>query len=272
MEAVRLVLDRQYGGIVQDTSVAHRLSANADALALAEQHYPETTLVHNRVRQNGIKILPGSSDGFTLLHGVSVLGGDNNFVEGQFYLTYEKRITFEFMIESIKRAGVRPVDTFDKSCLDDRYIEPDGGVLYLNRLGDESYRRVILVSEMKHQGTNTRRQQEGRRRQATGNAIERFGKNLAAIRAFTNYETITPFVLFCWGEDFVDSLTVRSKLVAMNEFYKLNTTYVRKRDGDTTHRSFAPISMWYQESEWTVPDLFVRLLEVANAALTTYIY
>ena len=55
-----------------------------------------------------------------------------------------------------------------------------------------------------------------------------------------NYEKITPFVCFGWGwgcdfaVDSPETLTVRSKIIVMNEFYNLNQIYVFKRDGKIT--------------------------------------
>ncbi len=52
----------------------------------------------------------------------------------------------------------------------------DGGFLCIeNNKGD---RFPILIPEVKNQGTNDLRQQEGLKKQAKGNAIERLGKNV----------------------------------------------------------------------------------------------
>jgi type II restriction enzyme len=65
--------------------------------------------------------------------------------------------------------------------LETSFIKPDGGFVYAtDRSGNE---KIILVAEVKRQGTNDKRAQEGKPKQALGNAIERLGKNLIAIRA-----------------------------------------------------------------------------------------
>lgn len=274
MEAVRLTLDRRFGGILLTNDFDSILTTNPKALEIAKGKVPDSTFDLDPEHGNGIKTFYRKDvlNNFEIGRDIKVKGGINNFIDGGYYITYESAITFQYMIDTIKESGVRDPSSYDIESADaDRKIEPDGGVLYLNKIGDESFRKVILISEMKHQGTNDKRVKEGKKRQATGNAIERFGKNLAAIRAFTNYERITPFVLFAWGEDFTNSLTVRSKLVAMNEFYPLNKTYVQKTDGDNNHRTFAPISMYYQKEQWETERLYGLLLDVAETAIRTYL-
>ena len=41
---------------------------------------------------------------------------------------------------------------------------------------------MILISEVKSQGTNDAREKEGKSKQAMGNAIERLGKNMIGFR------------------------------------------------------------------------------------------
>lgn len=99
----------------------------------------------------------------------------------------------------------------------DRKILPDGGVIWM----DNKY--PILISEVKHQGTNKERQLEGKPIQATGNAIERYGKNLIGLQTMFSKEKILPAVVFCWGCDFADEqTTVLSKLYTMNCFCEMN--------------------------------------------------
>lgn len=134
-----------------------------------------------------------------------------------------------------------------------RTIRPDGGVIFLFRDGDPDYIRLVLVAEVKRQGTNKQRLQEGKKKQAQGNAIERLGKNLLGIKAALNHEPLTPFVCFGHGCDFVEQYDensfVMSKLSMMNEFYALNRTYVFKRDGSSDKNHFAPVSMYFREDD-----------------------
>ncbi|MBP3562486.1 MAG: restriction endonuclease, partial [Treponema sp.] len=118
--------------------------------------------------------------------------------------------------------------------------------------------------------------QEGKAKQATGNAIERLGKNLTGIKAMMNYEKITPFICFGWGCDFAidapETLTVRSKIIVLNEFYNLNQIYVFKRDGNSDVNYFSPVSMFFREERWTIPEMFEKMKEIAEAAIRYYLY
>jgi len=74
-------------------------------------------------------------------------------------------------------------------------IRPDGGVLFL-----ETRSRVaaypILIAEVKNQGTNVLREQEGLPRQSKGNAIERLGKNVIGLRTALLKGKHLPLCLF----------------------------------------------------------------------------
>ena len=56
------------------------------------------------------------------------------------------------------------------------YLQPDGGVIYLTDRDNNMY--PILIGEVKKQGTNDKREEEGKGKQAQGNAVERLGKNV----------------------------------------------------------------------------------------------
>ena len=143
-----------------------------------------------------------------------------------FYLEFSGRLSLKEMMENIKNGGIRK--QFDTTW-GDNTIMPDGGFLILKKLGDIKYQKLLLAAEVKRQGTNDKRAEEGLKKQARGNAIERLGKNLIGIRAMMNHEDITPFVCFGSGDDFnendASTKNVFSKLSTMNEFYYLNKTY-----------------------------------------------
>src|SRR5690606_40469164 len=67
-------------------------------------------------------------------------------------------------------------------------IRPDGGFLYL--MDRDENLLPVLISEVKNQGTNNLRVQEGLERQAKGNAIERLGENVIGLRAALLTESI----------------------------------------------------------------------------------
>lgn len=184
-------------------------------------------------------------------------------------IVYEKAIQNEFIINMIREQGIRK--DFDLSYID-RKIVPDGGVLFLVNQ-KTGFKKPILITEMKHQGTNDERIKEGKTKQATGNAIERLGKNLTAIKAMMNYETVTPFVCFGWGCDFAPSnKTVLAKVSALNEFYQLNKIYVTKKDGSADCKAFSPVSMFFREEQWTVDEMYKIMIEIAESAFRAYMY
>ena len=196
----------------------------------------------------------------------------SSYFTGDYELEFRHEIEVGYMIDFIKRKGVRAEFNTEFS---DRTIVPDGGILYLvKKSTGEKF--PLVIAEIKRQGTNKERVAEGKEKQATGNAIERLGKNLTGIRTMMNYEKITPFVCFGWGCDFAENLpetgTVRSKVVMMNQFYNLNQIYVFKRDGDSNHNYFSPVSMYFREERWSVNEMFNIMKEIAEASIRYYIY
>jgi type II restriction enzyme len=187
-------------------------------------------------------------------------------------LEFDSKINVEYMVNFIKKKNIRK--EFDMEFID-RTIKPDGGILYLvKKSTGEKF--PLVIAEIKHQGTNKERLAEGKDKQATGNAIERLGKNLTGIRAMMNYEEITPFVCFGWGDDFdinnVETGTVRSKVIMMNQFYSLNEIYVYKRDGNANNNYFAPVSMFFREDKWTPEEMFAIMKEIAETSIRYYLY
>lgn len=192
---------------------------------------------------------------------------ENQFPE--YEIIFETSLLVADMVKFIKSKGIR--NDFDYSYID-RKITPDGGVLFLQNKQTKE-KRPILISEIKRQGTNDERLKEGKEKQATGNAIERLGKNLTGIKAMMNYEKITPFVCFGWGCDFAeDQITVLAKVGILNEFYPLNKTFVFKRDGNADCNRYSPVSMYFREKPWSVDEMFDIMKEIAETALRYYLY
>lgn len=195
-----------------------------------------------------------------------------NFFVEDYVLDFHHEIEVKYMIDFIKRKKVR--NEFNYEFID-RTIIPDGGILYLKNIKTEE-KFPLVIAEIKRQGTNKERLAEGKAKQATGNAIERLGKNLIGIRAMMNYEDITPFVCFGWGCDFAlntdETGTVRSKVVMMNEFYDLNKIYIFKRDGNSDVNSFAPVSMYFREERWSIDEMFDIMKEIAETSIRYYLY
>lgn len=186
-----------------------------------------------------------------------------------YHLEFEKAIKICDMIDFIKKKSVRSeFYSYD----DSRAIYPDGGVIYLvDEIKNIKY--PLVIAEVKHQGTNSDRIKEGKEKQATGNAIERLGKNLTAIKTYMHYENITPFVCFGYGCDFApDSKTVLSKVWCLNEFYDINKIYVNKRDNDREHGGFSPVSMYFREEPWAIDEMFNIMKEIAEYSFRYWLF
>ena len=132
--------------------------------------------------------------------------------------------------------------------LDTSFISPDGGFLFAKNKQGES--RMILISEVKRQGTNDARQKEGLPIQAKGNAVERLGKNLIGIRAIFKNEGILPFVCFGSGYDFQPGSSILDRVLTMNEFFPLNEIFVEK-----DFMPFEPVSMLFRYENWSIEEM-----------------
>lgn len=142
-----------------------------------------------------------------------------------------------------------------KSC-----IKPDGGFLFCtNKKGE---RRLILVSEIKRQGTNDKRKIEGLGKQALGNAIERLGKNIIGIRTIFKHQGTLPFVCFGSGYDFNSESSILDRVVTINEFFPLNTVFVEKN-----FLPFEPASLFFREKDWTQKEMSDVLYRVAKRSI-----
>ena len=119
-----------------------------------------------------------------------------------YHLEFAKSIKICDMVNFIRNKNIRTeFYAYDET----RTIVPDGGIIYLVN-EKENIKYPLVIAEVKHQGTNKEREKEGKEKQATGNAIERLGKNLTAIKTYMHYENITPFVCFGHGCDFTEDI------------------------------------------------------------------
>ena len=100
-------------------------------------------------------------------------------------------------------------------------MKPDGGIFYME-LNGKSF--PILITEDKVQGTNDTRFAAGLSKQATGNAIERAGKNIRGAEMLCANMDIFPYVLFASGCDFHHSETIAKRIEMMN--YGVSNNYI----------------------------------------------
>jgi type II restriction enzyme len=143
-----------------------------------------------------------------------------------------------------------------------RYIIPDGGFLYAS---DGKTKQLVLISEIKRQGTNDKRRKEGLSEQSMGNAIERLAKNLIAIRALFKGEVIIPFICFGSGEDFKPGSYIRERVVTINEFFPLDKLFINK-----IHAPFEPVSMLFRTEEWLIEEMIKKMQKIVEIAIAHY--
>lgn len=146
---------------------------------------------------------------------------------------------------------------------DSSFIKPDGGFIYF--LDKDEKIRIVLVSEVKRQGTNDKRLEEGLKKQARGNAIERLGKNLSGIKALFKDEEIIPFVCFGSGDDFKDDSSILDRVKTMNDYFPLNKMFVKK-----DHLPLEPVSMFFRYKDWTVEEMVEIMLKAASESMEYY--
>ncbi len=189
-------------------------------------------------------------------------------MQEEYDFEFKKKIFFSEMINTIKDSGIRK--DFDMQ-YKRHLIQPDGGIIWLIKKSDKSYKKPVLIAEVKRQGTNDQRVKEGKSKQAQGNAIERLGKNLTGIKAMFNHLSSTPFVCFGWGCDFAQGSSILARVSMLNEFYKLNKIYVQKKDGGADYNDYSPVSMFFREKQWKTSEMLKILKEIAETQARQYL-
>jgi len=146
-----------------------------------------------------------------------------------------------------------------------RWLKPDGGILSIVDRDDKPH--VILISEVKNQGTNDARAAEGLDPQAMGNAIERLGKNVIGFRTAMLMEDIVPFVCFGYGCDFAEGSSILDRVVTVAMFGPLNEIELHNRgDGGRFDRG----SFFFQEKQWTQKRMTDIMYEIADRSIHYY--
>ena len=144
-------------------------------------------------------------------------------------------------------------------------IRPDGGILKI--VANDLEQFPILIAEVKNQGTNERRAEEGLPRQAKGNAIERLGKNVIGLRAALRSESIFPFVCFGYGCDFSEDSSIRDRVTTIAMFGELNKRYLHALGPNGT---FDRGSFYFRHHVWSVDEMASILGDVAKRAVQYY--
>jgi len=149
---------------------------------------------------------------------------------------------------------------------DSSSIRPDGGILHIRGKADDKFMYPVLIAEVKNQGTNDLRADEGLPKQAKGNAIERLGKNLIGLRAALMRESIFPFVCFGYGCDFEDDSSILDRVSTMAMFGKLNETYLHNAEGGKFNRG----SFYFRPNQWSVDEMVRIMGDIAGRAVLYY--
>lgn len=180
------------------------------------------------------------------------------------HLTFEhkRKLLLSEIINDLRREYPEYANDFSAT-MEVSYIKPDGGFLYATN--NNGKRKLVLVAEVKRQGTNDKRLLEGLLKQAKGNAIERLGKNLIGIRAIFKKEKIIPFVCFGSGDDFRDNSTIRDRVITMNDLFPLQKIFIQK-----DKLPFEPVSMFFRSKEWTTKEMKRTMIDIAEKAIHSY--
>lgn len=180
----------------------------------------------------------------------------------QLHLHHDLSWSLKYIVDLLR--GHFPDEDFHYH-FDTSSIRPDGGILSLLDANGRKY--PILISEVKNQGTNHLRAQEGLKKQAKGNAIERLGKNVIGLRTALFSESIFPFVCFGYGCDFAGDSSILDRVSAIAMFGKLNVTHLHNTgDGGRFNRG----SFYFREERWTVAEMSVVLSDVAERSIYYY--
>lgn len=149
---------------------------------------------------------------------------------------------------------------------DSSSIRPDGGILHIRGRAGDKFMYPVLIAEVKNQGTNDLRAEEGLPKQAKGNAIERLGKNLIGLRAALMRETIFPFVCFGYGCDFETDSSILDRVSTMAMFGELNKTYLHNEEGGKFNRG----SFYFRPKPWSVDEMVSVMADIAERAVLYY--
>jgi type II restriction enzyme len=179
-------------------------------------------------------------------------------------LAHEKQWLLKDIVGELRHTfpKVRFHHHFDRSS-----IRPDGGILFIKGPPGDTLTYPILISEVKNQGTNDLRAEEGLPAQSKGNAIERLGKNLIGLRSALLRETIFPFVCFGYGCDFAPNSSILDRVSVMAMFGELNHTYLfNEEEGGRFNRG----SFYFRRDKWTVDEMATVMIDIAKRSVHYY--
>ena len=132
------------------------------------------------------------------------------------------------------------------------FMKPDGGIILFNDI-------PILCTEAKKQGTNNNRLQEGLKKQAKGNAIERCGKNIEIFRYITYEHEYFPYLIFASGCDFENGSSIIDRILPFSSFRKPNEIYCFNQ-----YKQFPKQpSVFINENSFTTDFIYSKMKEIS---------
>lgn len=178
-------------------------------------------------------------------------------------LSHEKQWTLKDIVAELRQIYK---DTVFHYHFDRSSIRPDGGILHIRGRPSDMFIYPVLIAEVKNQGTNDLRTQEGLPKQAKGNAIERLGKNLIGLRTALSRESIFPFVCFGYGCDFAADSSILDRVSTMAMFGELNKTHLHNEEGGKFNRG----SFYFRLDPWTVDEMATIMSDIAERSVLYY--
>lgn len=153
----------------------------------------------------------------------------------------------------------------DSICDKDKrvYMKPDGGI-YIAVVNNKQY--IMMILEDKVQGTNDLLFSKGKKRQSTGNAIERGAKNINGCKMLCINQSFFPYALFAAGCDFHPDETISKRIEMFNYGEPIHHYVVSK----TTTPIDREMSMKKIISNVNVKKRFGGRIEVASTFIKTH--
>ncbi|WP_058235388.1 EcoRI family type II restriction endonuclease [Devriesea agamarum] len=176
---------------------------------------------------------------------------------------HEKKVMLADIVASLR--GSFPTVSFGDP-LPNTFMSPDGGILSI-MAADSERTFPVLITEVKNQGTNDLRTQEGLKKQAMGNAIERLGKNVIGFRAMMLEDGIIPFVCFGYGWDFHEGSSILDRVKTIAMFGELNQVNVIPEGEEGL---FNRGSFFFRLEPWSLEEMSDVMFDVGSRAIHYY--
>lgn len=212
------------------------------------------------------------------------------------------KLTFRYRTQISKEEINKALQEVDKELgqtlfVSESNIKPDGGLIEVK--DDKGFWRVVLVSEVKHQGKDIENIQKGIKVgvhndqdfMVAGNAIERSHKNISEIANLMLKEAYFPYVLFLEGSNFLTkdiivtrpngekitihyntgSLNRLDRLTAANYGMPINTNLCKNKFVKSNNRMIMlqATSIYTQGDggHWDEENMLSIMLEIAKTSI-----